>query len=78
MSAREDDQEDYDADIAEFTFILEVLLRQRILVEKSAPSPIEPGIVERMTSSRTDIGVSTPIPVGVSVSYSLPKSERLS
>jgi hypothetical protein len=64
-----DNKEDYDADILDFTFIFEVLLRQRILVETSAPAPIESGTLDRMTSSKRNLGVSMPIPMGVLVSY---------
>lgn len=64
-----DSKSDYEADMADFRFTLGVAIRHGILAEKSVPAPINTKAIEKTLMSSTKMGVTTPLPVGVEVSY---------
>jgi hypothetical protein len=62
----DDNREDYEADMREFEFTLEIALARRIMLDTTSPAPIKPNAVKRMIEN---IYIAQPIPVGVSVTY---------
>ena len=65
----DENKSDYEADMADFRFTLAVAIRDGILTEKVVPAPINTKTIERALKSSTSTGVTTPLRVGVEVSY---------
>jgi hypothetical protein len=57
--------DEYAADVRDFSFTLEMVLRHRILIETSTPIPVDARVIEERIRVRI-----SPIPINVKVEYS--------